>query len=73
MGCRHRQHERPDVKPIVRKFTDKEESAIRGEIRRGVPHAELCAKYGIKIQRLRRIACGPLSKMSYAIEGFQKP
>lgn len=58
------------MKPRGRKLTDKQESEIRGQLRRGDTPEVVCERWGIKLQRLRRINCGPLKVMGYAIERY---
>lgn len=53
-----------------RRLSDKEESQIRGQLRRGDTPEAVCERWGIKLQRLRRINCGPLKCMGYAIERY---
>lgn len=53
-----------------RRLTDKEESQIRGQLRRSDTPKQVCERWGIKLQRLRKINCGPLVKHGYAIERY---
>ncbi len=50
----------------------KEQNQIRGQIRRGEDPQKICEEWKIKLPRLRKINCGPLKNMGYAIEAYHK-